>query len=174
MRCHRKGIFLSTHSLTGLSTLDHYAWPPWQIWFTATYPQDPLHNVLGGLIAQYTITQYDNCIIYYNSSLLDLTDGKYFVTMEWSMILERHPLDLMEWRCFYGLMITKQLLVPMEWQWFLERQPLVSMVANHWSNDQLVRSILVWFFRVSSKGKHHKFVLWSLWRMFMFKMTLSQ
>ena len=62
--------------------------------------------MLGGLIAQYTITQYDNSTIYYISSLLDLTDGKYFVAMEWSMVLERHPLDLMEWRCFYGLMIT--------------------------------------------------------------------
>ena len=101
MRCHRKGIFLSTHSLTGLSTLDHYAWPPWQIWFTATYPQDPLQNVLGGLIAQYTITQYDNSsTIYHISSLLDLTDGKDFVAMEWSIVLERHPLDLMEWRWF--------------------------------------------------------------------------
>ena len=83
--------------------------------------------MLGGLIAQYTITQYDNSTIYYISSLLDLTDGKYFVAMEWSIVLERHPLDLMEWRCFYGLMITKQLLVPMEGQCVLERQPWESM-----------------------------------------------
>ena len=63
----------------------------------------------------------------YITSLLDLTDGKYFVAMEWSMVLERHPLDLMEWRCFYGLMITKQLLVLMEGQCVLERQPWESM-----------------------------------------------
>ena len=41
----------------------------------------------------------------------------------------------------------------------------------YWSNDPLVRSILVWFFRVS-EGKHHQFVLWNLKRVFVFKMTL--
>ena len=78
--------------------------------------------MLGGLIAQYTITQYDNSTIYYISSLLDLTDGKDFVAMEWSMVLERHPLDLMEWQWF-----KKQLLVPIEGQCVLERQPWESM-----------------------------------------------
>ena len=68
--------------------------------------------MLGGLIVQYTITQFDNSTIYYISSLLDLTDGKDFVAMEWSIVLERHPLDLMEWR------------------WF-------SIVANRWFNDPL-------------------------------------
>ena len=43
---------------------------------------------------------------------IDLTNGKNFGAMYWSMFLERRPLDLMEW------------------QWF-------SMVANHWVNNPL-------------------------------------
>ena len=31
---------------------------------------------------------------------LDLTDGENFWVMEWSIILERHPLDSIEWRWF--------------------------------------------------------------------------
>ena len=44
------------------------------------------------------------------------------MAMEWSMVLESHPLDLMEWQWF-SMVLESNPLDLMEWQWF-------SMVFN--------------------------------------------